>query len=43
MEAYRIDRFGSIDGIVAAVERGPSARAKGDPDASARELAIIAI
>jgi len=39
MEAYHIDRFGSVDGIVLQSERGPPARTEGDPDASARELA----
>ena len=38
MEAYRIDRFGSIDGIVlrSSVDPGPG---RGDPDACARQLA----
>ena len=40
MEAYHIDRFGSVDGIV-LIERGPAARAERDPDARARELAQL--
>jgi hypothetical protein len=39
MEAYRIDRFGSVDGIVLRSSEDPPARTEGDPDASARELA----
>jgi hypothetical protein len=39
MEAYRIDRFGSVDGIVLRSSEGSPARAEGDPDASARQLA----
>jgi len=41
MEAYRIDRFGSVDGIVLRSSEGPrpGCPAEGDPDAGARELA----
>jgi hypothetical protein len=39
MEAYRIDRFGSVDGIVPRSSDDPSARTEGDPDAGAREFA----
>jgi hypothetical protein len=41
VEAFRIDRFGSVDGIVAALERGPSAPTEGGSDAGARELAQL--
>jgi hypothetical protein len=43
MEAYRIDRFGSVDGIVlrSSEDPRPGARVEGDPDASARELAQL--
>jgi hypothetical protein len=36
VEAYRIDRFGSVDGIVLRSSEDPPAQ--GDPDAGAREL-----
>jgi hypothetical protein len=41
MGAYRVDRFGSVDGIVFRSSEDPTARAEGDPHASRRELAQL--
>jgi hypothetical protein len=39
MNAYRIERFESVDGIVLRSCDDPATVAEGDPDAGARELA----
>jgi len=41
MDAYRIDRFGSVDGIVLRSNEDPPGRTEGGPDEGARELAQL--
>ena len=41
MKAYRIERFGSVDGIVLRSSDDPTTRAARGPDAGARELAEL--